>query len=153
MGKGRCLSSEILGQLQTLYRQGLSQREIADQLGCSKTCVQQALKRLKDTGSLAYRLRPRPTPKTNARLDRRICRMSESNRRLTAVDICHDLVQSCGIQMHPMTVRRQLKEAGLHGRIARQEAVRIIEESAASDTVGQATRALDSQRLEQGTLE
>lgn len=119
MGKGKCLSSELPGQLQILYRQSLSQREIAAQLGCSKTCVQQALKRLKDTGSLAYRLRPGSTPKTDARLNRRICRMS--NRRLTAVDISRDLAQSCGIQLHPMTVRRRLKAVGLHGRIARRK--------------------------------
>ena len=122
MGKAKCLSSELLGQLQLLHRQGLSQRKIADQLGCSKTCVQQApLRRLKDTGSVAYRLRPGPTTKTDDRLDRRICRMSESNRRLTAVDISRDLTQSCGIQLHPMTIRRRLKAVGLHGRIARRK--------------------------------
>ena len=121
MGKANCLSSELLGQLQLLHRQGLSQRKIADQLGCSKTCVQPAVRRLKDTGSVAYRLRPGPTPKTDDRLDRRICRMSESNRRLTAVDISRDLAQSCGIQLHPMTIRRRLKAVGLHGRIARRK--------------------------------
>jgi hypothetical protein len=47
--------------------------------------------------------------------------MSESNRRLTAVDISRELSVSSGVQLHPMTVRRRLAAAGLNGRIARRK--------------------------------
>ena len=47
--------------------------------------------------------------------------MSKSNRRLTVVDMSRYLARSCGIQLHPMTVRRRLKAVTLHGRIARRK--------------------------------
>lgn len=90
-------------------------------MGISKTAVFQALKHVKEYGTFHNKIRARKQRKTTKKLDRRIGRLSGSDRFRTAVDIHAEISPNLEVPISVHTVRRRLCEFGLNGRIARKK--------------------------------
>jgi transposase len=121
MGKQRDLSPTTRAKIVTLRHENHSFRRIGEIVGRSRNACHQACKLFQDTGSYSDRQRSGRPPKTTDRVDRIIRRLSERDRRKTAVDIQREIAGYEGAQVSVWTVRRRLNRFGLHGRVARKK--------------------------------
>ena len=71
-----------------LHKKATSERKIASEVGCSKTGVNVAIKRWKETGKFEEKPGRGRKMKSIIRQDRALVRLSLSNRRLTSSDLC-----------------------------------------------------------------
>ena len=81
----------------------------------SKTGVHNTIKRFKETGQ--YCDLPRPG-QIDEHGDRRITRLSMSNRKLTAPKIMREYNETAEKLVYVRTIRNRLMKAGLRGRVA-----------------------------------
>ena len=112
------LSLEERGAIIALRSEQMSFEKIAKRLGCSKTAARLCYKKFTVTGSVKNRQRCGRPRKTDQRLDARIRRYSEVDRKLTAVDI-HGQIPDANVSVR--TVQRRLNDAGLFGRSPRKK--------------------------------
>lgn len=103
-----------------LMEQGLSQREVAKSVGCSKWAVQLTWKRYQATGSVKDLPRSGARRKSTPRDDRSLVRMSLADRKLTAPEL-RAKWEDAGVTLSTPTVKRRLQQAGLNGRVARKK--------------------------------
>ena len=122
MGRGRSCTPELR---EIIIRKHIQEkktvRQIAAELGCSKTKVHNALLHFGRIGTTQNALRKRRARKTTAKDDRRIVRAIKKNPFLTAKKIRDGLLMQMDSQVSDRTIRRRLCEAGLNGRIARKK--------------------------------
>ena len=84
MAPVRELSFEQRIRIVLLDEEGVSERKIAKRIKISKAGVHNTIKRFKETGQYCDLLRPGQPRKIDEHGDRRITRLSMSNRKLTA---------------------------------------------------------------------
>ena len=107
MGSGQNLSREKRAQTVALQESGLSQRQIAVQLGCSRGAVRNAIKRYRETGGYKDRLgRGRPFLSTR-RENRILVRAARQDRRKTSLELQAYWRNHYGIHASRRTIRRR----------------------------------------------
>jgi transposase len=135
MGKQRSLSPTTRARVVTLRNENHSFKRIAGIVGRSQTACKQAVKLFEDTGSYSDRQRIGRPWKTTDRVDRIIYRLSQGDRRKTAVDIQREIANHVGAQVSVSTVKRRLNRFGLHGRVARKKTICFSPKSPAAPAV------------------
>lgn len=95
----------------------LTLKDISNRLNISINACHQALSHIKENKHFQNKKRPEKPRKTTKHLDRKIHRLSETNRFRTAVDIHSEIYPELAIPISVHTVRRRLVEFGLHGRV------------------------------------
>lgn len=118
MAKSKQLSIEVRSAIITLHNEGKPYREIASKLKISLKGVQTTITRHRATGSLKDRPRSGRPKATTEVEDRNIVITSKRNRRMTAPEIRAQVNQSRPNPVSVTTVKRRLRAAGLHGRVA-----------------------------------
>src|SRR5690349_10898366 len=125
MGRGKDLTSEQLGMVRMGQQVGLSYRAIAEQVGCSKTAVGNALQRLKESGTLEPKTRPGRAPLLQTperkRLKTLITNRNNSRRRLYANQLTSFWTSRTKEKVSTKTVRRALHKENLYARVARKK--------------------------------
>lgn len=121
MPKKKELTVAERSQIVLLSREGYSQVQISKKFKCSRCAVQTTLKRFKDTGTYENRAKSGPKRGTTARTDRFLERMALSDRRKSSKDLSSELLVQEGVFLSASVVRRRLKAANLHSRIARKK--------------------------------
>lgn len=121
MSKGRNITPEQRRQVQLLKRQGLTYRNISQQLGISLGACHKAMQHIKIWKTTENIPRKPKVRKTDCRTDRIIHRLSEADRFKTAVDIHREIQLHLDDEISVRTVQRRLSEFGLLGRVARHK--------------------------------
>lgn len=121
MGRGKHITPSQRKEILLLRNQNLTIKQISDQLNISKNACHQALKHVQECSSVQNKIRQEKPRKTTVRIDRKIHRLSESDRFLTAVDIHAVIAPELDSQISVRTVRRRLCDFGLKGRVARKK--------------------------------
>jgi transposase len=111
MGK-KPVSGCVRAQAVALHDAGLSQVEISKQLGISRCCVQNAVKKYEETGSFDDKSRSGRPRKVNSRDIRHLKRLVKGETRLSASKIATDLNSSLPKPVTTRTVRNYLRELG-----------------------------------------
>lgn len=121
MPKTKELTVAERAQIVLLSTQGCTQSEIARRMKCSRCAVQTTLKRYKETGTYENRAKSGRKRRTSYRTDRYLYRIALKNRRKSSKELSSELWIKHGISLSSSTVRRRLRAANLHGRIARRK--------------------------------
>jgi transposase len=108
MERGPTLSREKRAQIVALRNAGLSVRRIAQQLQCSKSTVQDAIRRHQETGSNRDHQRSGRPRISTARDDAYLCQLARRRRKTTARVLYGDWIPVVGRQLSIQTVRRRL---------------------------------------------
>ena len=104
-----------------LTKNGLSQRQIAEQVGCSKTAVKKTQDKYRAANSITDMARSGHPRVTTERTDRHIAILSKSDRFKPATAIRDELEVVCGVNVSVSTVKRVLDKAGLPARVPRRK--------------------------------
>lgn len=121
MGRAKHITPLQRKEILRLREEKLTLKQISSQLAISINACHQALKHVQINSSVQNKIRPNKPRKTTERLDRKIHRLSESDRFRTAVDIHAEISPELYPQISVRTVRRRLCEFGLNGRVARKK--------------------------------
>ncbi|KAF2881502.1 hypothetical protein ILUMI_24659 [Ignelater luminosus] len=111
------LLSEIRSLVVTLSKKGESIQKIAKSLRIFKGAVQRTLERYRSTGKLKSKSRSGRLRKTTKIEDDAVIIVSKLNRRLTAPEITAHLNTRREDPVSVSTIKRQLRKAGLFGRM------------------------------------
>ncbi|XP_029639705.1 uncharacterized protein LOC115214815 [Octopus sinensis] len=114
MPKTRVLSECERGQIVAHHEDGMSQRQIAQKMKCSRCAVQTTLKRFRETKDVKTIQRTGRKKVTSPRDDRSIIRQSLRNKRKTSLELFSDFNEASTSQIS-RTLRRKLVEYGLKG--------------------------------------
>ena len=104
------------GQAIELLMQGQRQQQVARHFGVHVSTIERLVRRLRETGRVADRLRSGRPRMTSQRQDRTIRLAHLRNRHLTATETAVNTVGSHNRRIHPKTVRNRLREFGLRAR-------------------------------------
>jgi transposase len=106
------LSKEVKAQIIALHQHTVkTTRQIAEDLGLSKSTVARIIKQYDDTGSYeSHRDNCHRPRKTNERDDRVLIRLSKENPKASSSTLAEDLDAFHGIHIDASTVRRRLLE-------------------------------------------
>ena len=104
-----------------LHQEGISMREIAKRVGCSRKGVSGVIQRFQETGNTNDKPRSGRPRKSSSREDRPLVRLSLSDRKKSSSELTRDWQETNNVQVHPSTVRRRLIAAGLKGCKARKK--------------------------------
>lgn len=115
------LSVEDWVRVIVYFEQGVSHRRIAALLHCSHTAVQKVVQKFKNTGSVEDRSKLGCTRKLTAWESRIAVMMCKKGRFRPATLLQDKLATTYGLQVSVSTVKRTLRDAGVHGRIARRK--------------------------------
>lgn len=127
MGKTKELTVEQRERVLVYSEFGWSQVKISKRMKISRCCVQNTLKRFRQSGSHKTLKRTGRPKKTNRRQDMMIKRISLSDRKLTAPKITSIYNSSNDVPIGVSTVKNRLKKAGLNGRVAaKKPLLRIV---------------------------
>lgn len=118
MAKRKNLSIEERAKVVVLVQEGYSMNAVARMIGVSRCCVQQIIKKHKETGTVADRHRPGRPKSTTSRQDRELVRLSLRDRKVTAPDLKCMWTMASETTVSVQTVRRRLLEKGLRGCVA-----------------------------------
>ena len=121
MGRGKHATPELRRLVLKQRQKGYSFYKIAENLSMSYTSVRNAVVRWNQSGSLKDRPKSGRPKKSSEKEDRIIHRMSERDRKRTAVDIHSTMKDKYGSKISVHTVRRRLVMFGLHGRAPRSK--------------------------------
>lgn len=121
MAKKAELSIEKRKKVISLHQEHLTFGKIGKQLKIPKGTVQRIVEKWRTTGSVANRQGQGRKRSTTPREDAAIVRKVTINPRLSAPKIAKDVQIDLGINVHPQTIRRRLKSAGLSGEIAKRK--------------------------------
>lgn len=91
---------------------------VARMVGISRCCVQEIMKKQKETGRVVDRQRSGRPKATTARQDRELVRLSLHDRKATAPDLKCLWAVASGTTVSVQTVRRRLLDKGLRGCVA-----------------------------------
>lgn len=95
-----------------------SSREIFSLLNIPQSTVRFIIRKWKSLGATATQPQSGRPRKLTERGQRMLRRIVQRGRRLSAQSIAAELQTSCGLQISPSTVRRELHGMGFHGRAA-----------------------------------
>ena len=118
MAKIRNLSVEERAKIVVLVQEGFSMNRVATRMGVSRCCVQEIMKKHKETGTVADRRRLGRPKASTARQDRELVRLCLRDRKATAPDLKCRWTEACGAALSVQTVRRRLLDRGLRGCVA-----------------------------------
>jgi transposase len=118
MGKNKYFSNDLRNRVVEFKNQGLKQCAIAKNLRITEGAVSKILKKFRLTGSVTSALKTGRPRKTNANIDKRIKKLSESDPRMSSDKIKVKICRDYDVIITDRTVRRRLCEAGLMGRVA-----------------------------------
>ena len=104
-----------------LTKNGLPQRQIAEQVGCSKTAVKKTQDKYQATNSITDMARSGRPQVTTERTDHHKAILSKSDRFKPATAIRDELEVVCGVNVSVSTVKRVLDKAGLRARVPRRK--------------------------------
>ena len=121
MARKRELSCETRQSVLVLRNEGYSMREIAKKLKIFYNGVCYSLQRTAETGSNQSRERSGRPRCTNQQEDKYIRVSSLRNRRLAGPQLAASLNGTCKTPVSASTVKRQLQDAGLLGRVAKKK--------------------------------
>lgn len=121
MSKGKNCTPAIRKAIIELQKTGLSYSAIATQLNVSKTMVFNALKYFSQYKTTENVSRKKKARKTSTHIDRMIVRLSKQDPRKSAANIHREISVHLEKPITKRTVALRLKEAGLHGRLARKK--------------------------------
>ena len=118
MVKKKNLSTEARTRVVVLVEEGYSMNEVAKKMKVSRCCVQQIVKKYKNTGTVVDRPRcGRPKVSTN-RQDRELVQLSLRQRKTTVPELRCEWAKMSGVSVSTQTVCRRLLEKGLRGCVA-----------------------------------
>ena len=118
MVKTKNLSIEERAKIVVLVQEGYSMNRVAKMVGVSRCCVQEIMKKHKETCTVADRHRPGRPKASTARQDRELVRLCLRDRKATAPDLKCRWTEACGTTVSVQTVRRRLLNKGLRGCVA-----------------------------------
>ena len=118
MGRHRYLSDEMRSRIVTLVQTGLLMNKVALKESVSRVCVQELVKKFKETGSVKSRLKSGRPRFTSKRENRRLIRMSLRDRKQTALALRRASQEAGIVSASVSTVQRRLCKHNLNGRIA-----------------------------------
>lgn len=121
MGRSKHCSEETRKIIIRLYEQKYSYSQIAEQIGCSKTKIFNAIRHYKKYSTVANVSRIKKARKTSARLDKRIILCAQKYPFKTATEIHKEFFGDTHAPISVRTIRRRLQTAGLGGRVARKK--------------------------------
>ena len=101
-----------------LLDEDVSERKIAERMKISKTGVHNTIKHFKETGQYCDLPRPGQPRKIDEHGDRRITRLSISNRKSTAPQIMREYNETAEKLVCVRTIKNRLMKAGLTRRVA-----------------------------------
>ena len=104
-----------------LTEQGVSQSQVAAQVGCSHTCVRNLLLKYEKTGTVEDQPKCGCPKKLTDRAKTTILHLCKKDRFCPATSITDELNVNYGISVSVSTVKRTLADFGMHGRIARRK--------------------------------
>ena len=104
------------GQAIALLMQGQRQQQVARHFGVHVSTIERLVRRLRETGRVADRLRSGRSRVTSQRQDRAIRLAHLRNSHFTATETAVNTVGSHNRRIHPKTVRNRLREFGLRAR-------------------------------------
>ena len=110
-------SKDIKLRIIELLTQGISQRRVAEIIGCSQSTISDLRRKYKETGSVTNRKRcgrPRATTRRN---DRKLRTIVKNMRRATSKEINNQWAQN----VSDRTVRNRLNEMGFSFRKAKSK--------------------------------
>ena len=107
MGKRASLTEVQRGQIVILQKQGLTERDISQKIGCSKTAVHQAIVKFKNLGTFRDLKRSGRPRKTTPRDDHVIRRIAVRSPTSSCRKIRGELL-SKGVSIHISTISRRL---------------------------------------------
>jgi transposase len=117
------LTEVQMGQATALLMQGQRQQKVALQCGVNVFTIERLVRRLRDTGRVADRLRWGRSRVTTPRQDRTIHLAHLRNRHVTATETALTTVGNHNRYIHPKTVRNRLREFSLRARRLYNEAM------------------------------
>ena len=103
------------------HSKGKSCQQIASMLKMKKTTVWNIIRRFRDEDRLDLRQQSRRPKVLTAREENYVIRKVKRNPRLSAPKIAAQLELEIGKKVHPETIRRVLRGANFHGRVARNK--------------------------------
>ena len=121
MARNKVLSSETRQSILVRRNEGYSMREIAKKLKISFNPVHYSIHRTVQTGSNQNRKRSGRPRCTTKQEDKYIRVSSMRNRRLTSPQLAASLNSAHKTPVSTSTVKRQLRDAGLLGRVAKKK--------------------------------
>ena len=118
MAKRKNLSIEERARVVVLVQEGHSMNEVARRMKISRCCVQEIVKKEKETGSVVDRHRSGRPKVSTERQDRELVRLSLQDRKTTVPELRCRWVEASGTSVSAQTVRRRLLAKGLRGCVA-----------------------------------
>lgn len=106
-------TAQKAAQVIVLIENGLSQRDVAEQLDMTRAAVRRVCQRYEETGSFHRRPGTGRKRSTTARDDRFIVSTTLRNRHLNAVQVQQQLYEVRRVAISQWTVRRRLQESNL----------------------------------------
>ena len=121
MGRSKHILPAQRAQIALLRNQGRSIREVAGLMNISRNAVFNAIRHTAIYGTPENIQRVPRQRKTTQREDRIILRLSEADRRKTAVAIHKEVSRKHAFRISVRTIRNRLREFELNGRVARKK--------------------------------
>lgn len=105
-------------QIIGMGKSALSYRQIVEQIGVLKTCVEQTVKKLKTTDTVLEAPRKGRPRLTSSRTYRKIVNMSKQDRKPSLPDLFVKIKDSLDVNISAGTLSRRLRDAGLVSYVA-----------------------------------
>ena len=137
------LSDEQRHLIVYLHKKAISKRKIASEMCCSKTGVNDTIKRWRETVKFEKRPGRGRKMKSTIRQDRALARLYLFNRRQTSSDLCQEWRQSTGVEVSTSTIRKRLLRSGLRGCKAKKKNKSIEKAKKDQDCLGERAFELD----------
>lgn len=112
------LSHDDRVRICTLANEHISNHELSRRFNVHRATVINLLRKYRSTGSVDDRQRKGRPRMTSLREDRRLLRISKSNPAAVSGAVRQLWIESGGLPLSKMTVKRRLIAGGLHGQIA-----------------------------------
>lgn len=104
-----------------LHEQGKSYLEIGYIIKKSRFTVRSVIKRFFGKANLINATRSGRPQKLTDREKRKIVNIIKRDPKTTSSEVAAILKDECNVEVHPMTVRRSLRNAGYKSRVARRK--------------------------------
>lgn len=116
MPKSKEYANDFKNAVINALKRGMTQSEVARSFNVSRQLVSAWNKAYIKRKTVENNPRSGCPKKTTSREDRLIKKLSTSDVRKLAVQIRNELQENYDVNIHVSTVKRRLKEVGLHGR-------------------------------------
>ena len=108
MAKKKNLSIEERTKVVVLVQEGYSMNEVARRMKISRSCVQEIVKKQKETGTVVDRHRSGRSKFSTKRQDHELVRLSLQDRKTTVPELRYRWVEASGVSVNTQTVCRHL---------------------------------------------